>query len=76
MQIAVLGRGLGKLERRALAIAGFEEVPAERAALRIYAAPRPPSSPPRAPWIWVATSELEPSAAAAAVLAGAYDAIA
>ena len=76
MQIAVLGRGLGKLERRALATAGFEEVPAERAALRIYVAPRPPVAPPRAPWVWVATSELEPSAAAAAVLAGAYDALA
>ncbi|HEY6034718.1 MAG TPA: sigma 54-interacting transcriptional regulator, partial [Kofleriaceae bacterium] len=75
MEIAVLGRGLGKLERRALASAGFQEVSAERAPLRIFAGPRPPVPPPRAPWIWLATSGLEPAAASAAVLAGAYDAI-
>ena len=76
MEIAVLGRGLGKLERRSLASAGFEEVSADRARLRIYAGPRPPTTPPRTPWIWLATSGLEPGDASAAVLAGAYDAIA
>jgi transcriptional regulator with PAS, ATPase and Fis domain len=76
MEIAFVGRGLAKLERRALASAGFVEVPAERASLRICVAPRPPAAPPRAPWIWLATSVIEPGDAVAAVLAGAYDAIA
>ncbi|MEO8552878.1 MAG: sigma 54-interacting transcriptional regulator [Kofleriaceae bacterium] len=76
MEIAVLGRGFSTLQRRALASAGFQEVSAERAALRIYASPRPPARPPRAPWIWLSTGELTAADATAAVLAGAYDAIA
>src|SRR3569623_1208313 len=72
MEIAVLGRGLGKLERRALAAAGCEEVSTDRARLRLYAGPRPPTTPPRAPWIWLATSGLESGDASAAVLAGSY----
>jgi len=76
MDIAVVGRGLGKLDRRTLASAGFTEVSIERAALRLFAGPRPPATAPRAPWVWIATAGLDPSDAAAAVLAGAYDAIA
>ena len=76
MDIAVLGRGFSTLHRRVLATAGFREVSAERAALRLYVSPRPPAKPPRAPWIWLCPAELDPTDAAAAVLAGAYDAIA
>ena len=76
MDIAVLGRGLGTLQRRALVTAGFREVSSASAALRLYVSPSPPPRPPRAPWIWLSTTALDPDAAVAAVLMGAYDALA
>ncbi|HEX7699466.1 MAG TPA: sigma-54 dependent transcriptional regulator, partial [Kofleriaceae bacterium] len=45
-------------------------------ALRLYVSPSPPPRPPRAPWIWLSTGVLDPDAAVAAVLMGAYDALA
>ena len=74
MEIAILGRSSARL-RRDLAAVGFCEVATERAALRLYVSPTPPSRPPRAPWIWISTTALDPDAAVAAVLSGAYDAI-
>jgi DNA-binding NtrC family response regulator len=76
MDIAILGAGLGRLQRRALASAGFREVSPDRAAVRIYVSPKPPARPPKAPWIWIATRDLDGPAASTAVLAGAYDALA
>jgi transcriptional regulator with PAS, ATPase and Fis domain len=76
VDIAILGSSVGRLERRALATAGFREVSADRAAVRIYVSPKPPPRPPKPPWIWIATRDLDPAAASIAVLAGAYDAIA
>ncbi|HEY0252977.1 MAG TPA: sigma-54 dependent transcriptional regulator [Kofleriaceae bacterium] len=74
MNIALVGR-LPTLARRALATAGFAEVAADRAVVRLCVAPRPPARPPRAPWIWVSPGEPDPADVTAAVLSGAYDAI-
>ncbi len=75
MEIAVLGSGFGRPQRRALAAAGFREVSPARAAVRIYVHARPPARPPQAPWLWVSPSTIDPGDAATAILAGAYDAI-
>ncbi|MFT3699754.1 MAG: sigma-54 dependent transcriptional regulator [Kofleriaceae bacterium] len=76
MDIAVVGRGFPTITRRSLATAGFAEVAAERAVVRLVVAAKPPTRAPAPPWIWVSTGELDPIDVSAAVLAGAYDAIA
>ncbi len=75
MTIALLGSGLAPAQRRALARAGLRLVDPDRAALRLYVGARVPARPPRAPWLWIAPRGTEPAAAAAAVLAGAYDVV-
>ncbi|CAN5668115.1 sigma-54 dependent transcriptional regulator [soil metagenome] len=75
MNIAVLGSALATRARRALATAGFVVVSPDQAAVRLYLSAKPPSRPPRAPWIWISQGELAPADAITAVLAGAYDAL-
>ena len=73
MRIGVLGRGLPNPIRRACEAAGIRIVPAARAELRLHVAAMPPARPPASPWLWIATKPIDPTDAAAAVLAGAYD---
>ena len=76
MDIAVIGQPLPRAQRTALAEAGLREVSPARALARIYVGTRPPARAPHAPWLWVSPRAIAPGDAAAAVLAGAYDAIA
>src|SRR5437868_450947 len=72
MTIALLGSGLAPAQRRALALPLAD---VERATLRLYVGARVPARPPRSPWLWLAPRGYDPTAAAAAVLAGAYDVV-
>ena len=76
MDIALIGQPLVRGHRKALADAGLREVSPARAFARIYVGTRPPARAPNAPWLWISPRAIAPSDAAAAVLAGAYDAIA
>jgi DNA-binding NtrC family response regulator len=75
MDIALLGQPLGRSHRRELARAGFREVSPARALVRVHVARRPPARAPLAPWLWISPRPIDPIDAAAAVLAGAYDAL-
>jgi len=75
MTIALVGTALGRVHRQALVGGGLRIVPAARASLRVHVAARPPAQPPEAPWVWCATSRIDPGDAATAVLAGAYDVV-
>jgi len=75
MSVALLGSP-SPAHRRALEAAGVPIVAPERAELRVFVHAKPPVRAPRAPWVWVAPREVDPQLAAAAVLAGAYDAVA
>jgi transcriptional regulator with PAS, ATPase and Fis domain len=62
--------------RRALATTGLPLVAPARAATLLIAGRTPPARPPRVPWLWCAAAPtVPPEHAAAAVLAGAYDAL-
>jgi DNA-binding NtrC family response regulator len=76
MDIALVGRPLGRTHRRELARAGFREVSPGRAVVRVYVGSQPPSRPPAAPWLWISPRQVDARDAAAAILAGAYDAFA
>jgi DNA-binding NtrC family response regulator len=71
MSIALSGTPLPAKILDGLAIAS-----PERAGLRVHVSARPPARPPRAPWLWVATSAPDAGAIVTAVLAGAYDVVA
>ncbi len=71
MSIALSGTALPPELCAALAI-----VAPAMATLRVHVSKRPPPRPPRAPWLWVATGELDAGDVAIAVLAGAYDVVA
>jgi transcriptional regulator with PAS, ATPase and Fis domain len=73
VSIGLVGTALPPAQRRALEPLTIVE-PA-RATLRLYVGTRPPLRPPAPPWLWVAPRGIEPEAAAAAVLAGAYDVV-
>src|SRR5258706_11244409 len=73
MSIAVLGRALPAPLRRAFADAGIRVGKPETAELRLYIDSRPPSRPPKSPWLWVTPRAIDPAHAASVVLAGAYD---
>jgi transcriptional regulator with PAS, ATPase and Fis domain len=75
MSIALLGSPSAG-HRRALEAAGISIVAPERAELRVFVHARPPQRAPKAPWLWLCPGELDDRLAAAAVLAGAYDAVA
>jgi len=76
MSVALIGAFPLRV-RRALAVAGVRVVAASRATLRLVAGNRPPARAPRAPWVHCAPgAAIDPAVAAAAVLAGAYDALA
>src|SRR6185503_13438755 len=75
MRICVLGPSLPAKTRSALGSAGMKIVPAGRADLRLVIATRPPSRPPKAPWLWISPKKIDPADAAQAVLAGAYDVV-
>ncbi len=71
MEIILVG-DLPAWARRALAEAEIRVT--RKAAVTLVVAKRPPRPAPRGSWLWCATGELEADEAAAAVLAGAYDA--
>src|SRR5882672_7467150 len=75
MLIALLGSPWSDARKKALAAAGFRVVTAERAALRLVAAVRPPAKPPRAPWLWCPAKPVGAAETMAAVMAGAYDVV-
>src|SRR5262245_4450887 len=73
MLIALVGKPWSAALREALCAHGLGIAAPERAALRLVAAPRPPTRPPRRPWLWCPPRAPDPADAVAAVLAGAYD---
>jgi DNA-binding NtrC family response regulator len=75
MLIALVGKPWPAQLRNDLAALGLQEAPPERAQLRLIAAPKPPTEPPRAPWLWCPPSEPDPRDAITAVVAGAYDVV-
>jgi DNA-binding NtrC family response regulator len=75
MMIALLGKPWPAARRSALAALGLRIGTAERAELRLVAAPRPPAKPPRPPWLWCPPREPSLRDTMAAVMAGAYDVV-
>ncbi|HEU4732194.1 MAG TPA: sigma 54-interacting transcriptional regulator [Kofleriaceae bacterium] len=75
MVIALLGKPWPAARRSALAALGLRIGPSERAQLRLVAGPRPPTRPPRAPWLWCPPREPSPRDTMTAVMAGAYDVV-
>jgi len=75
MVIALLGKPWPASLRRAFASLGLRIATAERAALRLVAAPRPPARPPGSPWLWCPSREPSARDAMAAVMSGAYDVV-
>jgi DNA-binding NtrC family response regulator len=75
MLIALLGKPWPATQRTALAEIGMRIVTAERAALRLVAAPRPPAKPPKPPWLWCPPRAASMRDTMDAVMAGAYDVV-
>jgi len=75
MLIALLGTPWPAARKTALAATGMRIVTAERAALRLVAAPRPPDKPPKPPWLWCPPGDASMRDTMAAVMAGAYDVV-
>ncbi|HEY0189500.1 MAG TPA: sigma 54-interacting transcriptional regulator [Kofleriaceae bacterium] len=75
MLIALLGTPWSAQLRSALSDVGLVVGPAERAALRLVASDRPPSPPPRSPWLWCPPAEPSTRDTMDAVIAGAYDVV-
>ena len=75
MKLGLVG-ALPRAARKSLDDAGVQIVPIAQAVVQLVAGERPPARAPKSPWLWCATKTCAPELAAAAVLAGAYDAIA
>jgi transcriptional regulator with PAS, ATPase and Fis domain len=73
--LELVGAPLPRSARAALVAAGVR-IATAGATARMFVGGRPPTKPPRAPWLWCATRAVDPVDATAAVLAGAYDVVA
>ncbi|MEO8701277.1 MAG: sigma 54-interacting transcriptional regulator [Kofleriaceae bacterium] len=74
MKLMLAGTALPRAARQSLDAAGIAIV--EIGACSLVVGAKPPAKPPRGPWLWCATGTLAVEDATAAVLAGAYDALA
>jgi len=75
MLIALLGSPWPTARRDAFSALGLQIVSPERAALRLVAAPRPPTAPPKPPWLWCPPTDPGLPDTMAAVMTGAYDVV-